>query len=408
MLLTNRREPLANRRRSAVERAQVLEILTREGFGSLADAAKDPELRLVAVDVVVDGAPIFALYVWPSGSGVLFRAGTTERCAEITHHELAWVGANDARHEALAAAFTAATKALDLEEVDFVPRKPLPSPRTEQADAPVDVLQALAQIPTSAATVSEQQQIAPLLEPLIAHCFGRELRRYPKRRLADLDEPQRALIERMAAVRLGLERIGLFDPPALNLRFLGLAAPGPTDSLVQVPGETAPLPLWNAVSDMATGVLSATDLSKAWRAIPPAAALAAWQEIVRGEAYDLLIPHGRTDRECEIPQTPGKTKYWTRLFGFLVDENLALGEPGRAANDHLPAELSLRWQPAMAFVYLLTCARRSKHHAEPLPAGHDDVHARLANEPNRAGPERYSWVYAPPLEKLLGLGQRRT
>ena len=110
---------------------------------------------------------------------------------------------------------------------------------------------------------------------------------------------------------------------------------------------------------------------------------------------------------CEIPQTPTKTKYWVRLFGFLVDANIALGEVGHRAAKELAAELVETWHPATAFVFLLTSARRAKELGQAVPEGHADVLQRLAKE-RRARRERCSWVYAPPLEKQLGLAAVRT
>lgn len=410
MELRNRRHPLTRRSHSAVERAQLLEIVGREGYGSLAEAAKNPELSIVTLDVIDEsGALAWTLYLWPFGSGVLFRAGTTERAAEITQHAFAWMGANDERHAALAAAFTASSDALGLEDgVDFSPRAPLSTGSFVLPPTGGNVAAALGQIPTSAATYLEGQRLSPVLAPLVAGVFGQAARRSPKLRLSALTDDQRAVAERCAAVHYGLASVGLFDAPDDLRRFLGQASQGPCDQPLIIPGEAAPLPIWNALGEVGLGLLDAKVALKAWQALPPSDALAAWEEVARGDAYDVFVAPGKTPHEDEIPLTPFKTKYWVRLFGFLVDGNLALGEPGRGAAERLAAGLASAWEPASAFVALLTLARRAKSLGEPLPATYAPVLARLANEPNRASRRKYSWVHAPPLEKMLGLEAQRT
>lgn len=183
---------------------------------------------------------------------------------------------------------------------------------------------------------------------------------YPKLRRAQLSDAQIAWLEQALASGRGydLQYNGLFYKPEHNRRFF-LGPPGPSDVQVKVGMEM--VPLWNAVSDVASGHADPAAVLAAFRALPPNAALAAWEEIARGDAYDLHEAHALGFDEADIPRTKNNVAHRTRFFGWMADASVALGDAGRRAAEAIAASARTdRHGTPQAFIALLALTRHSR------------------------------------------------
>ena len=203
---------------------------------------------------------------------------------------------------------------------------------------------------------------------------------YPKLRRAQLSAEQAAWLEQALAGGRGydLQYNGLFYKPEHNRRFLA-GPPGPSDVPVTIGGER--VPLWNAVSDVASGHADPGAVLAAFRALPPGAALAAWEEIARGDAYDLHAAHALAFEEAGIPRTRNNVLHRTRFFGWMADASLALGDAGRRAADALAASTKTdRHGAPEAFIALLALTRHARAAGDILDAKYDPLVATLEGE----------------------------
>lgn len=399
----NRRTPL--REVAALEkgtRAQLALILKEEGAGTVAAAAKDPEWRdsVEVVDVCgPDGAPRYQLWTWPSGSAALFVAGTTRQVGSATQHTLTLEGIEAAERAAFGPLLGALRKAgsgplkLSTEAAPAVAASSA-GPRGTRGDTdPLDTVKAqLAQLdalPKHGARISMAQRLTTEL-------FGPPWRPYPKLRPTALTGAQRALLEGL--LKRGLasdtQHVGLPQRDDELERFLALTPAGPADVEIEHQGQRSPL--WCAVSDVGSGHLEPAPVLDAFGTLPSAVALAAWRELARGEAYDINRVHPRNMAEAGMSRTPANVKHRTRLFGWLADACVRLGEPGRAAAEKLAGSLP-KWDWGHpAFVALLSLCRHAQARGESLPAKHNSLLNRLR------GPEAN--VFAEPVLNEIAKG----
>jgi hypothetical protein len=395
LTLANRRVPLrAPRSMSAHDKAQVAWVLKHEGAGSLAAAAKDEEWRdgLEAVDVTdAAGHAVFQLWLWPSGSAVLFRAGTSELVGQAVQHVFMFERDEPGLRESFARALEGAD-ALGVSE------------RIQLGAASTAAPKAREGAPSPAAGSTLDGELADLRagraghpitagQKLMKRYFGKAWSPYPKRRPASLTPEQRKLLDAFADLELtpDLEHYGLPHRDETLARYLGRTPAGPSDVVVHV--GTEEMPLWCAVTDVGSEHLKPEPVQAAFRRLPPAVALAAWQELARGAAYDIMLVHPRSMAESGRSRTPYNVKHRARLFSWLADACVSLGEPGREAAAALVSELP-KWDwEHPAFVGLVSLTRHAKAKGEVLPAALDAVIARLR------GPE--ADVFAEPILKEI-------
>lgn len=299
----------------------------------LVDAAGEPPLPAVPVAV----RQRRAVRRWHDQGGA-----ARDRAARLRDDE----GHARRLREAIAAAWQAGAKKLKLTEtIAFdAPEagrvKPLAKgAKRAKAAKPATVAARLAAIrPRARPGADDQARAHEALAALRDGLFPprRAWRPYPKVRPARLTDNQRALIKAAVAAEYSLDLAleGLFGHDAHLLRAIGATRPGPSDVAIKVGKET--LPLWCAVSDVASGHLAPAPVLAAFRALPAAKALAAWNEIAGGDAYDLLEVIPLDMKESDIPRTAKKMARGAgRLYGWLADTSVALGEPGRKAAERL-------------------------------------------------------------------------
>ena len=203
---------------------------------------------------------------------------------------------------------------------------------------------------------------------------------YPKLRRAQLTDAQAAWLEHALASGSGhdLQYSGLFSRPEHNRRFLA-GPPGPSDVAVMVGGQR--IPLWNAVADVASGHADHGEVLAAFAALPPGAALAAWEEIARGDAYDLHAAHALTFAEAGTPRTRNNVAHRTRFYGWMADASLAMGDAGRRAAEALAASTTTdRHGAPEAFVSMLALTRHARGAGGVLDPRHDALVATLGGE----------------------------
>jgi hypothetical protein len=203
---------------------------------------------------------------------------------------------------------------------------------------------------------------------------------YPKIRRAELTKAQEEWLEEALASGRGYDLAynGLFYTPEHNRRFL-LGPPGPSDVLVRIGGQM--VPLWNAVSDVASGHADSAQVVEAFRALAPNAALAAWEEIARGDAYDLHEAHALSFDEVDVPRTKNNVAHRTRFYGWMADASVALGDAGRRAAEALAASARTDVHgSAQAFIALLALTRHARAAGAELDAKYDTLVATLEGE----------------------------
>jgi len=373
---------------SAGEKKQLARYLKEEGLGSLAAARKNDELamQLVRIDDA-KGKPAFALYLASFGSGALFEHDKPTLVGNVIQHHFELV--DDDRSDLpaqLAKAFTKAeVKRLGLATAIVFGKSP---PKGSALPASTGVAEALA-LPKGSARMTAVSQLASML-------FGTKWAPYPKRDPQALSAEQRRFLEATisAGHEVGLVRCGLFSKIEWNARALGKAPAGASDVEITIGKER--LPLWRAVSDVASGHRDPAKVLAAFSKLDPTKALAGWQEIARGDAYDLFGAHALTDAESGIPRTPNNVKHRTRLFSWMADANLALGEPGRGAAEALTkTKITLDYRSGYpwAFIAILSLVHHAARAGAVLDPTHDELVARLDG--------KYGDAFAAPIVKEI-------
>jgi len=351
---------------AAHETKQLARHLKEEGFGSIKAARTNDELAVQLVRIVDGkGRPAFELYLSSFGSGALFDHGTTTLVGNVIQHHFELVKDRPTLPAELAAVFTkAATRRLGIATaIAFGTAPPTTAPRT-----PTNLAAALAISNHSA----RREAVATFAAPL----FGKAAP-YPKRRLT---AEQRAFVAAIvdAKVDLELHGWGMFAQLEHNARAIGKAPAGPSDIEISIGKER--MPLWRAVSDVASGHHDPAPVLAAFTKLAPAEALAAWNEIASDKAYDLFEAHAVKFSEGGIPRTPSNVKHRTRLFSWMADANLALGDAGvRAAEALTKTKITLDYRSGYpwAFIAILSLVRQATRAGSVLAEAHDQLVARL-------------------------------
>lgn len=343
--LANYRLPLTAKKHSDAEKKQLTALLKPERL-TIAKAAKHEEWKdsLEVVDVVDGKTKVYQLYVWPSGNGVMFAAGKTKVIANIVQHGFECEDEDICK--AVQAAWKSGAKKLKVQETidEFETPKVVTAAKAEGSI--LDQLKAFAATKAKL-NMSQRPDIAEALYELKVKLFpSKKHAPYPRARPAKLTAEQRALIETSHALGANflydLEYQGLFDSTELLMRMIGKAPQGPSDVEITVGKET--LPLWIAVADVGSGHMKHKAVLDAFKKLPVDKAEAAWNEIAHDKAYDVLHPRNITSKEYDRDNTPAKMEYRTRIYSWLADAAVALGEPGKkAAHDLLAVKLDWDW-----------------------------------------------------------------
>jgi hypothetical protein len=345
--LAGYRRPLAAKKLADAEKKQLSVLLKAEGL-TVAKSAKDEEWKdsVELVDVVDGKSVVYQLYVWPSGNGVMYAAGKTKVIANIMQHTFECEDAELCK--AIAAAWKTGAKKLKIQETIDEFESPQVVEAAAATGSIVEQLQAFAATKAQL-NMGERVDIATALFDLKKKLFPSKTRApYPRARPSSLTAEQRAFIE--TACGLGadvydLVHQGLFDIIAgdsLLLRMMGKAPQGPSDVEITVGKEK--LPLWIAVADVASGHMEHKAVIDAFKKLPVEDGLAAWNEIAHNKSYDVLYPRDVTPKEYGRDNTPAKMDYRARVYSWLADASVALGDPGKqAAQELLAVRLDWDW-----------------------------------------------------------------
>lgn len=341
--LANYRRPFEAKKLADADKKQLAKVLKAEGTTLKEARDGDEPLTMEIVDVVDGNNAAYQLWLWSFGSGVLFKAGTTTVVGTVAQHSFECDDADLAK--SLKAAWKSGAKKLKVEET------------IDSFDVPENIVSAKAegsiveQLKTFAATkaklnLGQRDDIANALYDLKAKLFPSKKRQvYPRRRPATLTAEQRALIETshtLGGDLYDLDLQGMPQSTELMMRMIGKAPQGPSDVEVTVGKET--LPLWIAVADVASGHMNHKAVVDAFKKLPSAKALAAWNEIANDKAYDVLNPRDITPKEYDRDDTPAKMEYRARVYSWLADASVALGDAGKkAAHQLLAVKLDWDW-----------------------------------------------------------------
>jgi hypothetical protein len=336
------------------------------------------------VDVVDGKASKYQLYVWSFGSAALFPAGKTKPIGGAEQHAF---HLDDAKAlAALAAAWKAGAKKLGLREsLRFDSKKKAPA-KTAKAGSFAEKLaeiRALAEAGTRA-DVSRALGKLKVFSPW---------RHYPKLLVSELSAEQRAFLEMLIDLDLAsdLANSGLFDRDDHLLRYLGRAAAGPSDVTIQV-GKRA-VPIWWAVSAVGSGHARPDDVLAGWTKLPAAKALAAWSEIARGDAYDVLTAHATSMKDSGFSSKPYMIDYRTRIVTLLADVSFAFGAEGAKAAKALAAKLPSWGGGPQVFIALTSGLRHAA--GTPLDKAYDRTFRKLWER------VKVDSFYAPALESAI-------
>jgi hypothetical protein len=344
----------------------------------------DDELSVQLVDVRSGGAPAYQLYLWSFGSAALFPAGKAKPIGGAEQHAF---HVDDAELQAaLAAAWKRSARKLGLRESLRFGAKPT-APRAPAATRPASLAATLEEIRAllKAGKRADASRAVGKLKVFAAW------RHYPKLLLADLSADQRALLETLVDVDFAndLAGSGLFDRDDHLLRYLGRTAAGPSDVTIQVGKRT--VPIWWAVSAVGSGHARADEVRAGWQRLPAAKALAAWTEVARDEAYDVLTAHATSMKDSGFSAKPYMIEYRTRIVTLLADVSLAFGAAGARAARALVARLP-SWGGGAQVLIALTSALRHAGDA-PLDKAYDRTFPRLW--------ERMTGFHAPAIERAI-------
>lgn len=344
------------------------------------------------VDVVEGKAVKYQLYLWPFGSAALFPAGKTKPVGGAEQH--AFHSDDAAVGAALAAAWKAGAKKLKLREaLKFEPAakavkgtasKGTASNGGSLADAIV-AFRALAK-------AGDHRQTSRAADALRDKAFT-PWRIYPKLLAGALSTDQRAVVEALLDHELArdLGNRGLFNRDDHLERFLGRTKPGPSD--VTVPLGKRSVPIWWAVSAVGSGHAQPDEVLKGWKTLPAAKALAAWTEIARGEAYDVLTARTTSMKDSGFSSKPYQVAYRTRIVELLADVSFAFGKDGEKAAKALTTKLPSWGGAWQIFVAIASGLRHAK--GAPLDTAYDRTFTKLWE---RVGGDSF---HAPALESAI-------
>ncbi len=200
-------------------------------------------------------------------------------------------------------------------------------------------------------------------------------RLYPKLLVDDLSADQRAVLEVLLDLELArdLANCGLFNRDAHLARFLGRSRPGPSDVTLEVGERT--VPVWWAVSAVGSGHARPDEVLKGWKKVPTVAALAAWTEIARDGAYDVLTVRATSMKDAGFSSKPYMVDYRTRVVSLLADVSLALGAEGEKAARALTTRLPSWGGAWQVFVAIASGLRHAN--GAPLDTAYDKTFAKL-------------------------------
>lgn len=381
--LANVRDP-RRAKLSPSEKEQWKGLVAREGLDD-----DDAETSVQLVDVVDGTAVKYQLYVWSFGSAALFPAGKTKPVGGAEQHAF---HTDDAElRAALAAAWKASAKRLKLgEALSFAPAK---AARPTKGARPGGraLADAIAAV-RSLAKAGKRRDAARAADALRDEAFA-AWRLYPKLLASDLSADQRAVLEALLDLELArdLANRGLFDRDDHLERFLGRSRPGPSDVTIKVGERT--VPVWWAVSAVGSGHARPDEVLKGWRSLPAHQALAAWTEIARGAAYDVLEARATSMKDAGSSSRPYMVEYRTRIVALLADVSLAFGAEGEKAARALTTKLPSWGGAWQIFVALASGLRHAN--GSPLHAAYDKTFAKLWE---RVGGDSF---HAPALERAI-------
>lgn len=387
--LANVRDP-RQAKLSPAEKRQWKGLIAQEGL----DDGDEDSVQLV--DVVEGGAVRYQLYLWPFGSAALFPAGKTKPVGGAEQHAF---HAEDAELcAALAAAWKASAKKLRLREAlrfelakEPLPHEPGSEPRRGErrsmaapsrrrgvamnAPRPAGggVAHAIAAL-RSLAKAGKGREASRAADALTDETFT-AWRLYPKLLVDDLSADQRAVLEVLLDLELArdLANRGLFNRDEHLARFLGRSRPGPSDVTLEV-GERI-VPIWWAVSAVGSGHARPDEVLKGWKKVPTVAALAAWTEIARDGAYDVLTVHATSMKDAGFSSKPYMVDYRTRVVALLADVSLAFGAEGEKAARALTTKLPSWGGAWQVFVAIASGLRHAN--GAPLDTAYDKTFAKL-------------------------------
>ncbi|HQY61424.1 MAG TPA: hypothetical protein PK141_08530 [Polyangiaceae bacterium] len=387
--LANVRDP-RRAKLSPAEKKQWRGLIAQEGL----DDGDEDSVQLV--DVLEGGAVRYQLYLWSFGSAALFPAGKTKPVGGAVQHTFR---ANDLELcAALAAAWKASAKKLRLREAlrfelakEPLPHEPGSEPRRgeRRSMAAPSRRRGVATATTQPAGGGVAHAIAAL-RSLVTAGKGREASRaadalrdetftawrlYPKLLVDDLSADQRAVLEVLLDLELArdLANCGLFNRDAHLARFLGRSRPGPSDVTLEVGERT--VPVWWAVSAVGSGHARPDEVLKGWKKVPTVAALAAWTEIARDGAYDVLTVRATSMKDAGFSSKPYMVDYRTRVVSLLADVSLALGAEGEKAARALTTRLPSWGGAWQVFVAIASGLRHAN--GAPLDTAYDKTFAKL-------------------------------
>jgi len=412
--LANVRDP-RRAKLSPAEKKQWRGLIAQEGL----DDGDEDSVQLV--DVLEGGAVRYQLYLWSFGSAALFPAGKTKPVGGAVQHTFR---ANDLELcAALAAAWKASAKKLRLREAlrfelakEPLPHEPGSEPRRgeRRSMAAPSRRRGVAHEPGSEPRRGERRSMAApsrrrgvatattqpagggvahaiaALRSLVTAGKGREASRaadalrdetftawrlYPKLLVDDLSADQRAVLEVLLDLELArdLANCGLFNRDAHLARFLGRSRPGPSDVTLEVGERT--VPVWWAVSAVGSGHARPDEVLKGWKKVPTVAALAAWTEIARDGAYDVLTVRATSMKDAGFSSKPYMVDYRTRVVSLLADVSLALGAEGEKAARALTTRLPSWGGAWQVFVAIASGLRHAN--GAPLDTAYDKTFAKL-------------------------------
>jgi hypothetical protein len=335
--------------------------------------------------------------MWSFGSAALFPAGKAKPVGGAEQHAFHMDDAKELA--ALAAAWKASAKKLGLREALRFDSSTKTKTKTKTKTA-TKTKSAPAKAAKPSSFQAKLEEIRALSKAGKRADVSRALgklevftpwRHYPKLLVSDLSADQRALLEMLLDLDLAsdLGNSGLFDRDDHLLRFLGRAAAGPSDVTMQVGKRT--VPIWWAVSAVGSGHARPEDVLAGWKKLPAAKALAAWSEVARGDAYDVLEAHATSMKDAGFSSKPYMIDYRTRIVSLLADVSFAFGAEGAKAAKALAAKLPSWGGAAQVFVALMSGLRHAPGGA--LDAAYDKTFTKLW--------ERTSSFHAPAIESAI-------
>jgi hypothetical protein len=135
------------------------------------------------------------------------------------------------------------------------------------------------------------------------------------------------------------------------------------------------------------------DVLAGWTKLPAAKALAAWSEIARGDAYDVLTAHATSMKDSGFSSKPYMIDYRTRIVTLLADVSFAFGAEGAKAAKALAAKLPSWGGGPQVFIALTSGLRHAA--GTPLDKAYDRTFRKLWER------VKVDSFYAPALESAI-------